>query len=153
MRFTLDSNVLVYAIDVGAGGRHALAAEVLARSMTADAILTTQAVGEFLSVVRRKNPSAFLSAQGEVARWATIFHIAPTTSDHVIEAAAMAERFRLQFWDCVIWQAAQSNGASVFVSEDLQDGFSTGGMTVLDPFKPENKEALAALFRGDAFSP
>ena len=36
MRFTLDSNVLVYAVDVGAEERHALAAEVLARSMTAD---------------------------------------------------------------------------------------------------------------------
>ncbi|HYN46064.1 MAG TPA: PIN domain-containing protein [Allosphingosinicella sp.] len=145
MRFTLDSNVLVYAVDAGAGERHAFAAEVLARAATSDAILTTQAVGEFLSVVRRKNPSAFSAALGEVGRWATIFPIAPTTCDHVIEAAAMAERFRLQLWDCVIWRAARSNGASVFVSEDLQDGFSTGGMTVLNPFNSKNAEVLAAL--------
>lgn len=145
MRFTLDSNVLVYAIDAGAGERHAFAAEILARAMTSDAILTTQAIGEFLSVARRKNPSAFPSAQGEAARWATLFPIVPTACDHVIEAAAMAERFKLQFWDCVIWQAARSHGASVFVTEDLRDGFSTGGMTVLDPFNQKNEAALAAL--------
>jgi predicted nucleic acid-binding protein len=146
LRFTIDSNILVYAVDIGAGERRAMAAEVLARAMTADAILTTQAVGEFLAVVRRKNPSTFVSAASEAARWATIFPVAPTTSDHLIAAVAMAERFKLQFWDCVIWQAALAGGASIFVSEDLQDGLSLGGMTILDPFNPKNSGRLAALF-------
>lgn len=146
MRFTLDSNILVYAVDVGAGERHAMAADVLVRAMAADAILTTQAVGEFLAVARRKNPSTFVLAASEAARWTTIFPVAPTTSDHLIAAAAMAERFRLQFWDCVIWQAALAGGASIFVSEDLQDGLSIEGMTVLDPFPASNAHRLAALF-------
>ena len=146
MRFTLDSNILVYAVDVGAGDRHAMAAEILMRAMTSNAILTTQAIGEFLAVARRKNPSTFASAASEAARWATVFPVAPTTSDHLIAAAAMAERFKLQFWDCVIWQAALTGGASIFVSEDLQDGLSIEGMTVLDPFPASNAHRLAGLF-------
>ncbi len=145
MTLTLDSNVLVYALDTREPEKRRIASDILLRSMTLDVVLTAQAIGEFLVVVRRKNPSIFPMAFAEAERWATIFPIAPTTWEHIAEAAALAERHRIQFWDCVIWQVARANGASILVSEDFQDGLSLEGMTVLDPFAPGNAAALESL--------
>jgi len=143
VRFTLDSNILVYALDTDTPSKRAVARDILDRAKLLDAVLTTQAVAEFLAVARRKNVEAFPLALAEAERWAVLFPIGPTTWNQLGEAAAMAERHRLQLWDCLIWRSALAMGATLFISEDLQDGFSLDGMTVLDPFAPANAKRLA----------
>ena len=145
MRFTLDSNILVYAVDSGSPNKRSIARDILVRAMALDAILTTQALAEFLDVVRRKSPASFPAACAQAERWATVFPIATTTWEHVAKAAALAHRHQLQLWDCVIWQSARSLQASLFLSEDIQDGFSMDGMSVLDPFASANAKRLADL--------
>lgn len=150
MRFTLDSNVLVYAVDAAQPEKRAVARKILLKGRFLDAILTAQALAEFLNVVRRKNLTVFPLARAEAARWAALFPVATTTWDVVAAAARFAEEHNLQLWDCVIWQAARSLQASVFLSEDMQDGFTMDGMTVLDPFKPENGDKLATLLESSS---
>lgn len=145
MRFTLDSNILVYALDAATPRKRAVARDILDRAKLLDAVLTTQAVAEFLAVVRRKDVKAFPLALAEAERWAVLFPIGPTTWDQLGEAAAMADRHRLQLWDCLIWRSALAMGATVFISEDMRDGFSLDGMTVLDPFAAANATPLADL--------
>src|ERR1700752_2847892 len=125
-----------------------MARDLLIRGAEADAVLTVQAMAEFLAVIGRKYPQYLDDAFGQAERWSEEFVAIPTTWPHLAAAAGLSRSHNLQFWDCVIWEAARSNGASIFVSEDLQDGFSTGGMTVLDPFNSSNAEALATLLRG-----
>lgn len=148
MRCTLDSNILVYAIDSGTADKHAVAFDLMARALKADFVLTVQALGEFLAVIRRKYPAHYDSAHAQAARWAQIFPVVPTEWSHISTASNFAARYRLQFWDCVIWQAARSAGASILVTEDLQDGLSLEGMAVVDPFKPGNRERLNKLIGG-----
>jgi len=145
VRFTLDSNILVYAVDVDATDKHRIANDLLIRAPKADAVLTAQALAEFLAVIRRKYPRHFEDALEYAESWSVLFPVAHTTWVEIAAAARLSRDHGLQIWDCIIWQAARSLGASIFVSEDLQDGFSTGGMTVLNPFNPRNAEALAAL--------
>lgn len=145
MRFTIDSNVLVYALDTAQPKKRAIARRILLKGRFLDAILTAQALAEFLNVVRRKDLASFLQAREEADRLATLFPIAPTTWQVVAEAARFAQEYKLQLWDCVIWQAARSLGTSIFLTEDMQDGFAVEGMTVLNPFKPENSAKLATL--------
>ena len=54
-RISLDTNILVYAMDRDAGERHLLAMDVLDQAVGSDCILTTQALGEIFHVVTRKN--------------------------------------------------------------------------------------------------
>lgn len=145
MRFTLDSNILIYSVDVDTRDKHLIARNLLIRGAESDAILTVQALAEFLAVVRRKYPQYFDDALGQAQRWSEEFAVIPTSWAHVSAAARLSHEHGLQLWDCVIWQAARASGASIFVSEDLQDGLSLEGMTVLDPFKSGNQDRLARM--------
>ena len=48
----------------------------------------------------------------------------------------------------MIWTAAREAGATVFLSEDLQDGLAIEGMRVINPFNQTNSAAVAALLDG-----
>ncbi len=67
-RISLDTNILVYAMDRDAGERHMLAMEVLDQAVESDCILTTQALGEFFHVVTRKNGMPAKDAAQQVSR-------------------------------------------------------------------------------------
>lgn len=112
-----------------------------------DAIMTAQALAEFLAVIRRKYPEHFAAALEQARRWAVMFPPVATTPDHVLAGADLAIRHKLQLWDSIIWQAAASKQAAYFLSEDLQDGLSIGGMTVLNPFNADNAAALKAVLQ------
>jgi predicted nucleic acid-binding protein len=145
VRFTLDSNILVYAIDVATPHKHAAALDLMERAPYADAVLAIQALAEFLTVIGRKYPAHSDAARAQGDRWAQAMACVPTEWSHVSAAATFAARYRLQFWDGLIWQVAKSAGAEVFVSEDLQDGLTIDGMTVIDPFNPANAERIGRL--------
>lgn len=148
MRFTLDSNILVYALDVDTADKHGVARDLLSKAPSADAILTVQALAEFLAVIRRKYPQYLVEALAQAERWAALFPLASTGWAHVSAAAELSRAHGLQLWDGIIWQAARSMGASVLLSEDLQDGLSLEGMTVIDPFNPANSNRVAQLVAG-----
>ena len=145
MRFTLDSNILVYAIDSATLDKHGIATDLIIRAMKCDLVLTVQALAEFLAVVRRKFPEQMDEALAQSERWASLTPPVATDWTHVSAAAQFSRKHGFQLWDGIIWHAALSVGAEVFVSEDLQDGFSMNGMTVLDPFAPANAKRLANL--------
>src|SRR4051812_43935451 len=115
------------------------------RSADADALLTAQALGEFVAVIARKYPPALDAALHQVERWNRIFEVIGTSGPDILAAATFAARYRLQFWDSLIWNVARSAGASVFLSEDIQDGMTLEGMTVLDPFARANRARVVAL--------
>lgn len=139
MRFTVDSNILVYAVDRGTPQKHRLASDLMIRAALLDAVLTAQALGEFLNVVRCKHPAHLPAAIEQAGRWAILFPVVATSAEHILAGARFAERHRLQLWDCVIWHAARSMQAAYFLSEDMQDGLSIDGMTIVNPFNPANE--------------
>jgi predicted nucleic acid-binding protein len=65
-RFSLDSNVLIYAADGRAGLRHARALHVLILAARRDCLLTLQALGEFFHVSTRKRIVARHDAAAQV---------------------------------------------------------------------------------------
>ena len=144
-RLTLDSNILIYALDAGTPEKHAIASALVQRAARADAVLTVQALAEVLAVMARKFPAHLAAGRAQAERWATLFTLLPTRWEDLARAAAFAERHRLQLWDSLIWQVARGANAAVFLSEDLQDGLSIEGLTVVNPFDPANEALLAGL--------
>ena len=53
-RFTLDSNLLIYSVDLDAGVRHQLAFRIVDKAPDTDCRLTLQSLSEFYAVVTRK---------------------------------------------------------------------------------------------------
>jgi predicted nucleic acid-binding protein len=58
-------------------------------------------------------------------------------------ALNLASEHRLQIWDAVILSAASSAGCRLLLSEDLQDGFTWNGLTVVNPFSKTPHHLLA----------
>lgn len=150
MRFALDSNVLVYALIRDDDSKHAIASRLLIRSTELDAVLPAQVLGEFLNVVRRKHPEHFDIAIEQAVRWQETLSVLPTTDEHVVRGGKFASKHRMQLWDAIIWQVARSARASLFLTEDLQDGFAIDGMRALNPFNPKNGKTLESLLEEEA---
>lgn len=144
MRVALDSNVLIYAEIEPETTKGRRAAEVTAAAARAG-VLAAQAIGEYLWVVRRRQPHLAARARAQAESFRDLFTVVPSDLDVLLDAARFAERYRLQYWDSVIWQASRRGGAAILLSEDLQDGFSAEGMRVVDPFAAEPSPALRAL--------
>ena len=142
MRIALDSNILVYALDTSDPSRHALAVNVVERAMLGECVLCAQVLGEFLAVIRRRFPAGLSQALAQAERWANLCPPVPTASEHMLAAGAMVLTHGFQFWDAVIWQVAASRQVTCLLSEDMQDGFSLGGLAVLNPFLPANRAKL-----------
>ena len=61
-----------------------------------------------------------------------------------IDAAwAVEHRFGLPWWDSLIVAAAQVGGGTHLLTEDLQDGQSLDGVTVVDPFRHDPASILS----------
>lgn len=145
MIFAIDSNILLYAIDQDSEDKRRIAHDIVARGWPLDAVISSQVLGEFLAVVRRKQPSYFDEAAKLVERWALVFQVAWTGPENIIAGAKIASRHRLQFWDSVILEIARERGAGVLLTEDMQDGATIEGIRILNPFRADNRALLDQL--------
>lgn len=146
MRLTIDTNILVYALDGLDPLKQSIAADLLLRVTDGDMVITTQVLAEFLAVVRRKLPHMATVAIDQVARIATLFPPVPTEADHLLIAATLADQHTLQFWDSVILTVARFAGAEAMLTEDMQDGAVINGVLLLNPFRYANRDRLEAVF-------
>jgi predicted nucleic acid-binding protein len=70
------------------------------------------------------------------------------TTDRVLTRATdLAADHRLSIWDSVILAAAAEAGCRLLISEDMQPGFTWGGVTIVNPFAATPQSALALLLR------
>ncbi len=144
VRCSLDSNILIYAALEPGSEKGQRAADVI-RMAAPHGVLAVQALLEFIAVVRRRAPELTARAVDQAAAWATVFEIAPTDAAVLAGASRLVTAHRFQVWDAVIWSAARAAGATVLVTEDLQDGLTLEAMTVINPFQRSSAEIEALL--------
>lgn len=145
MRFSLDTNVLVYALDVEAGARHAIARTLVDRANLVDSVLTLQALGELFHVLTRKLRQPAAIARSDVARLQQAFPVVAADEACLSQAMDAVAKHSLSFWDAMLWATVHEAGCEVLLSEDLQNGRTLGGVSILNPFDPANDEQLADL--------
>jgi predicted nucleic acid-binding protein len=143
-RATLDSNILVYA-ELEPKQRKGIAAQRVIELAAANGVIANQTLLEFVAFVRRLLPTSLPSAIAKVEAWSQVFETAPTTSLIMADALRLVNAHQFQVWDAVIWSAARAAGATLFLSEDLQDGMSLEGMRVANPFVRSEAELRALL--------
>ena len=135
--------MLVYAALEPASDRGRRATQIIL-DIAHVGLIAAQCLGEFLNVIRRRSPEHFELGMRQVRAWSSVFTTAPT-DDEVIDAAAeLADRHHIQFWDAVVLAASQKAGADLLLSEEMQDGGTLGGVTILNPFSAANDSRLKA---------
>lgn len=144
MRFTLDTNVLVYAVDVAAGTRRQTALDLLRRATQADCVLTLQCLGEFFHTVTRKGKLPLDEAATFLNEWRAVLPVHAADEETLANAVDLVKRHSVSFWDAMLWTTARQAGCRLLLSEDLQDGQTLRGVTCVNPFAPHNATLLAA---------
>lgn len=137
MKVFVDTNVLVYAYDRGAGSKHERALSLVEELWKdGSGVLSTQVLQEFYVNVRRKasNPVSIDQARALIADYLT-WNLIVNDGAAVLEAMDVERRYLLSFWDSLIVVAARKGGASVIFSEDFNHGQKFGSVQVLNPFK------------------
>ncbi len=128
----IDTNILVYAHDGGAGHKHAKAVELLTRLFEeGSGALSTQVLSEFYSVATRKLGFKSEEAEAVIADLAGWVIHRPGHAD-LLRAAHLHRRHKLGWWDALILNSAIELGCTVLWSEDLAGRY--GSVTVRNPF-------------------
>ena len=132
-RFTLDTNLLVYAIDSAGGARHDAAGQIQ-HAVRLDCWLTIQAVCEFYAAVTRKGIVQPPDAAAQAADWLDLFPCTAASEAAARTALANAAVGRASYWDALLVATASEAGCRVILTEDLVDGADLGGVRIRNPF-------------------
>jgi len=141
----VDTNVFVYARDASEPDKQALAAQWIRELWTTQTGRTSvQVLSEYYATVTRKlNPGLEPDDAWDDVK--ALFAWDPQEVDRtvLVRGRDIATRFGLSWWDALIVAAAQLQNCALLLSEDLQDGWECGTVTVRNPFVGGIAEARA----------
>ena len=136
-KFFVDTNVLGYAASNAAldQAKRKVALDLLTQP---DVALSGQVLAEFY-VVATSKAKLNLTHDEAVFLLKTVEPIptCPVSRELVMAAIALSQRYQISYWDAAIIAAAKGMGCSTIYSEDLNDGQTYDGVTVVNPFKPQ----------------
>ena len=135
-RFTLDTNLLVYAVDLDAGPRHTAAVQIVRGAASRDCWLTLQAISEFYAAVTRKGYASPGEAATTASDWLQTFPCAAVSASAIRAALGDAVAGRASYWDALLVATAAEAGCALILTEDLADGAMLGGVAIHNPFAP-----------------
>lgn len=134
-RITLDTNVLIYAIDQDSGDKQEQAIALIEQCVLAhECVLTLQSLAEFYSAVTRKGKVSPVEAKQQVADWQVLFPTVLPSIHSVNHAMNAVEEHSISFWDAMLWTVARENAVNKLYSEDFQPGRVLQGVEFINPF-------------------
>jgi predicted nucleic acid-binding protein len=135
----VDTNVLLYAVDDADLAKQRMAQQWLSACWQRRCgRLSTQVLNEFYANARRRFSSAISAgdARAEVRRYQLW---KPWLIDQAtIDTAWAAEsRYQLNYWDALMVAAAQHQGCTLLLTEDLQHDQRIDALRIVNPFKTD----------------
>lgn len=134
MYVALDTNILAYAEGVGDAARCADAIRLIEQLPAELVLLPAQALGELFRVLTGKAKRETGHTREAIMAWADSFEVADSSWSAFQAAMDLSIDHRLQIWDALIMAVAAENHCRLLLSEDLQNGFTWRGVTVVNPF-------------------
>ncbi|MCL4177430.1 MAG: PIN domain-containing protein [Verrucomicrobia bacterium] len=130
----LDTNILLYAYDLDAPAKRAVALRLVEQGWTApgDTAISVQVLQEMHVNLGKRGVS-----QAEATRIVRDLTSWPVVDNSLaLLQAGLDEQSRwgISLWDALILAAARASGASELITEDLNHGQDYGGVRVLNPF-------------------
>jgi predicted nucleic acid-binding protein len=140
----LDTNVFVYAHEIGAFAAHRARAHELIVQMIRQGeqiVVSPQVVMEFVNVMLRKKMAA-ASVTQHLREFAHYRMRAPDFAS-IVGAWQLHETHGIGWFDALIVQCAIEAKCDTLYSEDLQHGRRFGALTVVNPFVDLDKNDLS----------
>jgi len=134
----LDTNLFVYAVDSSQGLRkkREIARELIRQHLQdASGVISIQVAQEFYHVSTHKIQTPLPTETAlEYLHYISVLETVHADFGLILRAIGLHQKHTMSFWDALIVEAARTAGCSYLFSEDLQDGFQIGDMTVKNPF-------------------
>jgi len=130
----LDTNVLVYAYDLAAPAKRAVALELVEQSWNnvGEFAISVQVLQELHAQLSRRGVA--VSDVAQIIRDYAAWPIVENTVALLIAGLDEQLRWKISFWDALILAAARASGATELLSEDFSDGQDYGGIRAVNPF-------------------
>jgi predicted nucleic acid-binding protein len=140
----IDSNVILYGEKYEDGGRYDTVQQI-GQAPGAEIVICVLVLGEVYRVLTRKAKRHPMRAADSVLAWTQSFGTCDVTLAGLEEALTLSASHQVHIWDAVILTTYRQAGCSIFLSEDLQDGFMWRGLEVINPFKRPLEPLLRRL--------
>lgn len=131
-RVFLDTNILVYLISTDT--RKAEIASTLLRNSGHSRSISTQVLGEFVNVARRRSRLGWTEIRFLLGTFREACSIEQIHEIDIEVAIAIAQSHRYSWYDCLIIAVATRCGATLLLTEHLQHGQIIGRLTIQNPF-------------------
>jgi predicted nucleic acid-binding protein len=115
----LDTNIVVYAYSHDEPEKQRVAKNLFQQQKL---IISTQVLGEFSNVLRKKFHCQYPEIARAVTQITKICQVVTITSNHVISALSLADKYGYHFYDCLVLATALTSNCTHVYSEDLQNG-------------------------------
>jgi predicted nucleic acid-binding protein len=132
--FTLDTNILVYSVDLAAGARHQISRQIVTQARLRACCLTLQSISEFYAAVTRKGMMRPEEAVPVAEAMLNLFQIATASTSVVRIAFRIASAGQASYWDALLLATAADAGCTAILTEDLADGATLAGVRIINPF-------------------
>ena len=137
-RVSLDTNILVYSVDLDAGEKHKKAIELFALLTPSNCVLSLQSLCEFFAAVTRKKLMPLDDAMAQVDDWQQLFPVVSAGGGTLARALGAVKRYQLSFWDAMLWATVHEASIATLLSEDFQHQQHIKGVQIINPFKLKN---------------
>ena len=130
----LDSNVWIYGfIESQNPSKHQIAKRLIEDEEIG---ISVQVIAEVCLALIRKTSATEDRIQRIIGDFEVQFHPLPITTSHLRRASLLRMRYNVSHWDSLLLVAALDLDASIFYSEDMQDGLIVDrSLTIQNPFR------------------
>ena len=132
----LDTNILVYAYDVSSGNKHDIARNIVADLWNLrTGVLSIQVLQELFVNVTKKIPKPLdIKTTRDIVRDFLLWEVIDNDGELMLAAMDLQMKHHYTFWDSLIVTAAIKSGASILLTEDLNNGQIIEGVMIKNPF-------------------
>ncbi|MDZ4258593.1 MAG: PIN domain-containing protein [Gemmatimonadales bacterium] len=141
----LDTTILASAEGLDGSGRREETLALLSLLPRDAILLPAQSLAEFAHLLHRKAKYDRARVGDVVTSWREIGLALPTSGEVIDGALHLMINHQFQTFDAIILAAAIEARAAVMLSEDMQHGFTSGGVTIVNPFVTPMHPALKRL--------
>jgi predicted nucleic acid-binding protein len=134
-RVALDTNILVYSVDLDAGKKHGKAIELFTQLTPTNCVLSLQSLCEFYAAVTRKKLMPAADAMAQVDDWQQLYPVVSAKAATLTRAFDAVKRYQLSFWDALLWATIREAGIATLLSEEFQHEQQIDGVRIINPFK------------------
>ena len=131
----LDTNILLYAYDLEAPAKRAVALRLVEQGWTSPGAtaISVQVLQELsVNLTRRGVP---LAQSTQIVRDFAVWPVVDNTLVLLLTGLDEQARWRISLWDALILAAARLSGARELFTEDLNHSQDYAGVKVINPFR------------------